>query len=267
MLNLEQKQQYETKGYLLPFHGVSACESQKLLTNLNNVSESDVTAVKNPWYYKSYLLFTWLDKLVRNRNLLKPVEALLGKDILCLSCDVWRKKARETRHISWHQDASYWKFSPPKILTVWLSLTEASSRNGCMRFLPGSQKLGSLHHVKTFAPDNILSHGQSLQIKVDEARTVCAELRPGQFSIHHCLLAHASGPNPTSHDRVGLCIRYAPGHLRQENGPPVSAMTVRGIATGNLVSEKPPTKSLNALAIDQHNRLLTPHAPTRYTHF
>jgi len=53
-------------------------------------------------------------------------------------------------------------------------------------------------------------------------------LQPGQVALHHCLLAHASGPNRTHHSRVGLAARCLTINACQTTGPSMSAMLVRG---------------------------------------
>ena len=113
----------------------------------------------------------------------------------------------------------------------------------------------------------MLSHGQEVQIDPTSYEKVGVALRAGEFSFHHCLLAHASGPNPTRNPRVGLCIRYAPGDLRQLDGQPVSVMEVRGCASGNLLLATRPDRDLSPRAIEQHSCLLAPHAATKYTRF
>jgi non-heme Fe2+,alpha-ketoglutarate-dependent halogenase len=266
-LNASAITRYREEGFCFPLPVLQTNEAALLLERLDAIAPEDVAHIAHPWYYKSYLLFTWLNSLVRNTQLLDAVECLVGENIICISCDIWRKRAGETRHISWHQDASYWAFEPPAIVTAWIALTEATTDNGCMRFLPGSHRGGLRAHRDTFASDNMLSHGQTVQMETDENRAVPIVLRAGEFSLHHCLLAHASAPNPTELDRVGLCIRYAAGNLRQTEGPRVSAMAVRGRLSGNLVAEKPPTANLSSAAVDQHTRLLAPHAGVRYTSF
>jgi non-heme Fe2+,alpha-ketoglutarate-dependent halogenase len=258
---------YREQGFSFPFCVMSPDEAARLLHRLDAVEPSAVAGVAHPWYYKSYLLFTWLDALVRNARVLDAVECIVGEDIICISCDIWRKSAGETRHISWHQDASYWNFEPPSIVTAWIALTEVTLDNGCMRFLPGSHNGGLRAHRDTFASDNMLSHGQTVQMATDETRAVPVVLQAGEFSLHHCLLAHASAPNLSQCDRVALCVRYAPGGLRQTDGPSVSAMAVRGALTGNLIVEQAPTNDLSPGAIEQHTRLLAPHAGVRYTSF
>jgi non-haem Fe2+, alpha-ketoglutarate-dependent halogenase len=270
MLTPEQIARYRERGYLLPLRAMSAEEAAALLARIDAVTPADVAEVRHPWYYKSYLLFTWLNALVRDPRILAPVKGILGPDVTVMSADIWRKAAGETRHISWHQDASYWSLEPLDILTAWIALTPATRENGCLRFAPATHQQ-RVAHRNTFAADNMLSHGQTAELAIDEAGTVDDVLAPGEMSLHHALLAHASGPNGTAAARVGLAIRYLPGHVRQlgapEERPPVSVMPVSGRPTGNLVLETPPAHDLSPEAIAQHTRLLAPHAATRYVNF
>jgi ectoine hydroxylase-related dioxygenase (phytanoyl-CoA dioxygenase family) len=257
---------YARDGYLLPLRALSAAEASGLLARLDAVRPAAVAAVRHPWFYKAYLLFTWLDALVRDPRIVDPVADLLGPDVAVMSADLWRKAPGESRHISWHQDASYWHLEPLEILTAWIALTPATVENGCMRFAAGTHRR-RVEHVNTYAPDNMLSHGQTAQLAIDEASVVDDVLAPGEMSLHHALLAHASGPNRTAAPRVGIAIRYLPGHVRQRGGPPISVMMVRGRHSGNLVLETPPAADLDETAIAQHTRLLEPHAATRYVNF
>ena len=127
---------------------------------------------------------------MRDPRILAPVTEILGPDVTVMSADIWRKVAGETRHISWHQDASYWSLEPLEIMTAWIALTPATRENGCMRFAPGSHKR-RVEHRNTFAADNMLSHGQTVQLEIDEASTVEDVLSPGEMSLHH-----ASWPMP-----------------------------------------------------------------------
>ena len=68
-----------------------------MIERLDAIAPEDVAHIAHPWYYKSYLLFTWLNSLVRNTQLLDAVECLVGENIICISCDIWRKRAGETR--------------------------------------------------------------------------------------------------------------------------------------------------------------------------
>jgi ectoine hydroxylase-related dioxygenase (phytanoyl-CoA dioxygenase family) len=254
-------------GCVAPIRVMTAGEAGALLARLDAVTDDDVASVKHPWFYKSYLLFTWMDALVRDPRILGQVERIVGPDIMVMSADIWRKVPGETRHISFHQDAGYWYLDPPDIVTAWVALTEATPENGCMQFALGTHKLNLVEHDNTYAADNMLSHGQTVKLDLETWTRMDDVLAPGEMSLHHALLAHGSGPNTTTDPRVGICIRYLPGEIHTTGGPPVSAMVVRGCHTGNLILEEPPTEDLAPEAVAQHTRLLEPHAATRYVNF
>lgn len=258
---------YDTDGCMGPIRVLSEAEAACLLAKLDAVRPEDVAPVRHPWFYKSYLLFTWMDALVRTPAILGAVEPIVGPDIMVMSADIWRKVPGETRHISFHQDAGYWFLDPPEIVTAWVALTPATVANGCMSFALGTYKLNLVEHENTYAADNMLSHGQTVKIDLARFPRVDDVLAPGEMSLHHALLAHGSGPNTTDAPRVGICIRYLPGAIRTTGGPPVSAMVVKGRHTGNLALETAPTADLSEAAIAQHTRLLEPHAATRYVNF
>jgi len=260
-------QDYARDGCAGPFRVLHDVTAAEILDRLDQVREEDVAPVNHPWFYKSYLLFTWMNDLVREPAILDAVTPIIGPDIMVMSADIWRKNPGETRHISFHQDAGYWSLDPLDIATAWLALTPATSENGCMTFALGTHKLRLVEHDNTYAPDDMLSHGQTARIDLESFAKVAAELQPGEMSLHHALLAHGSGPNATDQPRVGICIRYLPGRIRQTGGPPVSAMLVRGQHHGNLSLEDPPDRDLSPQAIAQHTRLLEPHAATRYVNF
>ena len=251
---------YDEDGCKGPLRVLSQERAAEILASLDAVTQADVAGVKHPWFYKSYLLFTWMNELVRTPAVLDAVEQVIGPNQMVMSADIWRKEAGETRHISWHQDAGYWYLDPPDIVTAWVALTEATPGNGCMHFALSTHKLNLVEHDNTYARDNMLSHGQTARIDVANWPQVDAALEPGEMSLHHALLAHGSGPNMTDRDRVGICIRYLPGRIRFHDGPPVSAMIVRGRHDGNLMLEAPPARDLSDEAIAQHTRLLEPHA-------
>lgn len=53
-----------------------------------------------------------------------------------------KRPLSEDAVFAWHQDMAYW---PPftsdlSAATCWLAVSDSTEENGCMRFLPGSQK-------------------------------------------------------------------------------------------------------------------------------
>ena len=215
-------------GFYFPVDSLSGSEVEVTLAGSDSVSETQSTLTQYLWLYKSYLLCTWSNTLVRHPKILDAVETVLGPDILVISANLWVKQAGEKRHVSGHQDAQYYEIEPMAVLNTWVALTEVNENNGCMRFSPRSHQGGLKQHVNTFSPDNMLSHGQTLETRVDETRERQVLLKPGQISMHHAYLAHASGPNRTGERRLGLTIRYMRPEVRVVDGPPMAATLVRG---------------------------------------
>ena len=142
---------------------------------------------------KPHLLFTWLDRLVRDPRILDAVEDQIGPDLLVWSTDFFNKAPHSPHFVSWHQDATYWRIGAEDIVTAWVALSPATLDSGCMRMLPGSHR-EQMPHDPSFGGLNLLSRGQVLTAAVDENEAVDVELHPGEISLHHVLMAHASGP-------------------------------------------------------------------------
>ena len=198
---------YRASGFAAPLAAMPADGAARTLARLEAV---DVD-LPHPWYYKSYLLFTWMDRLVRRPAILDAVERLTGPDIMVMSADIWTKPARDGRHVSFHQDAGYWNLDPLDIVTAWVALTPATPANGCMRFLPGTHRLGRVVHDERQGADNMLSHGQTARIDTAMWPVYENELEPGAMSLHHALLVHGSGPNTTDSPRTGSLHPLSPG--------------------------------------------------------
>src|SRR5437660_1042742 len=63
---------------------------------------------------------------------------------------------------------------------------------------------------------------------IDEGTPVAMPLNPGWFSMHHGLCPHRSGPNTSSHRRIGLGFNYIPTHARPAGTIRQAALLVRG---------------------------------------
>lgn len=222
--------QYETQGYLSPLRAFSQDEASSYRARF----EQFVAAYPGPGSMrrqiqsKPHLLSVALYELVRRREILDAVESLIGPDILCWSSSAFAKPPGSAAFVSWHQDATYWGLEPDDVLTAWVALSPASRDSGAMTVLPGSHRDAVRPHRETYEPDNLLSRGQVMAGEVDESQTVDIVLEPGEFSLHHVRLAHASPPNRSADPRIGIAIRYIAPHVRQMNKAQDSALLVRG---------------------------------------
>ncbi len=261
----EIRSHYEREGYYLPIDAVPTEIALDAARRVEKLMASPPSDLRHPWALKIHLLFDWAYALTVNPNVLDAVEAVVGPDILMQAADLFIKPANSGKYVNWHQDANYWGLEPFELCTAWIALTDATLENGCMRFMAGTHRLNKVTHNETFAADSALTRGQEIAIDVNEGEAVPVVLKSGQISLHHCLLAHASGPNRTDRPRIGLAVRYMSAHMRQTEGPPMSAILVRGEDRfGHFARDVPPDGELTSAAIAAHDRAMTPHAPSNY---
>jgi hypothetical protein len=256
-------EKYRELGYQSPNHAMSEAEALALRAKLE-AHEAQFGTLK---VLKPHLLFTWLDELVRNANILDAVTELIGSDILCWSSSFFTKEARSTAFVSWHQDANYIGLQPNEMVTAWIALTPSNGSNGALRIIPGSHH-SRMPHQETYSSDNLLSRGQEIEVDVDEGRAVMLQLRPGEFSLHNALLIHGSDPNPSEERRIGFVVRYIPTHVRQTQSDRDTALLVRGTDRfGHFELERAPDGDFTPQVRAYHAKLnkgphgLTPGQP------
>lgn len=191
------------------------------------------------------------DALIRDPRITDPVASILGPDLMVWGASFFTKEPASSSIVSWHQDLTYWGLDDAQEVTAWVALSPATAASGCMKFVPGSHNQQIVPHVDTFAEDNLLTRGQELAVEVDEADAVHAELQPGQISLHHGRLFHASGPNTTDDRRIGFAIRFIIPAMKQETGDRSLVALVRGEdAYGHFTIATPPTGRLQEADFD-----------------
>ena len=101
----------------------------------------------------------------------------------------------------WHQDSASWRdIFPMDLITAWAAIDDATLDNGCLRFVPGTQRWGMLSQ-------------QRLRHFIDDLETeawpaVPVPLRAGGISFHHSLTLHTSSPNTSPQRRRGYAVHY-----------------------------------------------------------
>jgi len=255
---------YARDGYVCPVPVLSADEARQYRLRLESAERDLGGPLRGVYRIKPHLLFTWLADLVRHPAILDAVEDVLGPDLLCWNTSFFTKEARSPGFVSWHQDATYWGLSEPDVLTAWVAFTDSTPANGNMRVIPGSHRT-PVRHVDTFHPDNLLSRGQEITVEVDENQAADIVLRAGEMSLHHVLIVHGSGANPSADRRIGFAIRYIPTRIRQTGGPRDSATLVRGTdAFGHFELEPRPDADLDAAMLALHAEISDRQAKILY---
>jgi len=233
-LNEFQVSTYHDRGFLSPIDGFQADEMRRLQRAFDDFErqclERGGPIAGSPMQFRPHLHQPWAADLVRRPEILDAVESLIGPDILVYHVTIWIKEPGADSYVSWHQDSTYFGLAPFVHVTAWLALTEASEDMGCMRMIPGSHRRGELPLDEVRPGGNLmLRAGHALTVDESSEEVVATPLDAGQFSLHHTLTLHASGPNRAERRRVGLGISYIPTSCRCTARQRVDATLVRGV--------------------------------------
>ena len=92
---------------------------------------------------------------------------------------------------AWHQDLAYWPplEKDPATATCWLAIDDSTVANGCMRFLPGSNKESTLRkhapvRISKGRMDEESSHALATTLSpADEAAVRTVEIKRGDITV------------------------------------------------------------------------------------
>lgn len=211
----EEIERFRRDGFLAPIPAFEAEETKQLRHEFESFEQRVGPKQAQAQRTNLHLLHRWAWDAVCDPRVVDPVARVLGPNVLLWALNWFVKEANTGNFVSLHQDANYWGLEPHDVATAWIALSDASPATGPMRFLPGTHQ-GELHsHENTYAEDNLLSRGQTVEAELDESRAVLAPLAAGEMSLHHVRLVHGSGPNQTNDRRIGLVARYCATHVRQ----------------------------------------------------
>ena len=250
LLTTEQIDAYRRDGYLFPLDVFGSGQVDAIRAELEQARRDAVAPGLEDEFSQlvrtnAQYLLPFVHHVATAPQLLDRIESILGPDLLLWSAEFFIKGAHSDKIVSWHQDLTYWGLGDTdNEITAWLALSEVNVESGCMRFLPGSHHQKLLPHRDTFDANNLLSRGQEVAADVDEKEAVDVVLRPGQLSLHHGRIFHASGPNRSDRDRIGLAFRFLTPAVKQQVSQRDYAMQVRGIdAQHNWIHVAPPTRN------------------------
>lgn len=254
-LTADDIKQFERDGYVTPIDVLGASEVAGLRSQLEAVEAKQGGALYPEQRSKSYLLFKWLHDLVRDPRVVDPVSQLIGPDVLLWNTIFWIKEAGSKSFVSWHQDTKYWGLSSDQVVTAWIALSPAGTREGCMRVMPGTHKGETLDHTDSYHEDNMLTRGQEIDLAEKEATAVHMPLKAGQMSIHNYRLAHASGANLGDDRRIGISMHYMPPDTQQIVGNWDCATLVKGQDPfGHFEPTPTPTKDFDPVCVEFHEK-------------
>jgi ectoine hydroxylase-related dioxygenase (phytanoyl-CoA dioxygenase family) len=215
---------YKSDGFASPVPILTQAEAAA-----HRAKMEAVEAEHGPLHYvsKVHTILDFAADLATHPAVLDTAEQLLGPDMMLFDVTYIVKEPQTDSFVSWHQDLTYWGLSSDEQVTLWLALSPANERSGCMRMIPGSHKQGKFDHEDTVDNNNVLFRGQSVA-GVSESDAVLCPLSPGEASFHHGWTLHASMPNASDDRRIGFNVQFIAPSVRQLINKNETATLVRG---------------------------------------
>ena len=205
-LTTEQLDYYKNKGYISPVDALTSTEAKEIRDEIEKIEKNWPKALEGINRNYVHLISPVFNKVCLNKNILDAVESIIGKNILICGTTLFIKNPKEKGFVSFHQDAKYIGLEPHNWVTVWVAITDANEKNGCMRMLPGSHKENLKHHEENFDENNLLTRGQTIKnVSLDKTEPVI--LKAGQMSLHHPKIVHGSSLNHSDDRRIGFVIQ------------------------------------------------------------
>ena len=109
---------------------------------------------------------------------------------------------------NWHADDPKWSFYSPHAISIWIALDDATLQNGCMYYLPGSQKLECYEDLAIPGPN--LGGYFEIFPQFKNVEPIAAEMKAGDGGFHNGLTTHGAGANMTPRWRRAMTCAYMP---------------------------------------------------------
>lgn len=156
----------------------------------------------------AYDLIKYLNSLhmiARTGRAMNAVMELSGGPLLVDGVQVRIDDPSDDRFLPLHQEV-YGQISYD-CFNLWVPLVPVTPKNGALRILPGSHKLGELKH--RFFAEFKNAHGL-VEGQIDESKIIALSLDAGDAVLFHPLLVHGSSSNHSDSIRWTMVARYNP---------------------------------------------------------
>ncbi len=214
VLSPEQIAAYNRDGYIKGIRIFSKQEMAQHRHYFDDLLQRVIAQGGNSYSISSaHLVYGKVYDLLTHPQIVACVKDILGENVIGWGAHYFCKMPNDGKRVSWHQDASYWPITPSKTVTVWLAIDDADIENACMRFIPGSHKLGHLtYRLSENDENNVLN--QTVEHAEQLGEPVNVELEAGCMSMHNDLLLHGSEANTSNRRRCALTLRYCTSDVR-----------------------------------------------------
>lgn len=141
----------------------------------------------------------------RNARILKITRALIGARVKVFRDQALLKPpGGQAKPV--HQDQSYFRVQPvDELVTAWVATENATTKNGCMIYIPRSHRHG-LFEIK-HDPARPVHHVPDTRGIVLEEEVLCP-VPAGSVIFHHGYTLHRSGVNQSNASRRSVQLHY-----------------------------------------------------------
>ena len=214
-LTRQQVDQYNSEGYVKGISIYSDDEIAEIRRWFDGKLQETIAQGQDSYsIITAHLKYGMGYDILSEPRIVACAKDILGDNVIGWGTHFMCKMPGDGKRVSWHQDASYWPFSPSKTVTAWLAIDDANTENGCMRVIPRSHLHGQLDYRQSDDSEhNVLNQ------TIDAAEQygsdpVDIDLKAGQISLHSDLLLHGSEANLSQRRRCGLTLRYCAADVR-----------------------------------------------------
>jgi ectoine hydroxylase-related dioxygenase (phytanoyl-CoA dioxygenase family) len=224
-LTQEQIDTYQRDGCLVYEGLFSDQEVEEILAGIsdavktmgkNKVAGEGADMKEGNDYYDNVFLQRvnlWKISPVVKRYFLGPeigemISKLAGKPTMRVWHDQTLQKMPWANPTGWHLDNPYWSFHSPDAITIWVALDDATVQNGCLYYLPGTQKKATFERNSSIEPN--LARLFTMYPEWKTIEPVVGEMKRGSAGFHNGLTGHGAGPNMTPRPRRAMTCAYFP---------------------------------------------------------
>ncbi|WP_214627503.1 phytanoyl-CoA dioxygenase family protein [Paenibacillus agaridevorans] len=219
----EQVGFYRENGFVQMDHVLSQEELEELRGYMDEVMNNEggkaVHTDQQGGAYSKVLnqkVNTWRDHGGMGKFVLRNRFAELGKQLTGFSGvrlfhdHALLKMPGDSKPTPWHQDRPYWPMvdngKPLQAFSIWIALDDVDENNGCMMFVPKSQKIKNLKGVDLVSPEDIF--GQEGASNADRNTAVIVRMKAGSCTFHDGMTFHYAHANNTAKPRRALAIIF-----------------------------------------------------------
>ena len=121
---------------------------------------------------------------------------------------------------AWHLDDPFWSFDSADAISIWVALDDATIENGCLWYLPGSNRSAGFELTPISENFGALFDQYPEWLELEPVAAPCPA---GGAIFHNGLIAHAAGANMTPRQRRAMTCAFMPDGARY-NGRPHSVL-------------------------------------------